>query len=505
MYYFLNINIGKSLTGIEHSALARLRLFKEIDLNPIIITTAYNPQLSLNISNLKENHKNFLNLYDYFQEIEIFNKPYKLEDFKKTNPDYILKKTANPYDYKVFYKGEYILYLHCFENEEYNISYINYFDLNRKKIKREIFDIRGFKSSEIILDKKQNKICEKFFNTNNEVCIEKYYDKVDNEKNICTSIILYRKNSLYASFSNEESFIAYWLDLLYEKNQECYFFIDKNKIFAPILLKMKNKPVLISIFHSVHTRNPQDILVGDFNSNYRNILNNPTIFKTIIVSTQQQKNDLVLRFGDIFSINVIPPSYAKKRKRISIIERNKNRIISVGRYYVEKRLDHMIKAISIVKNNIPNVQLDLYGFGDARDNYKTEKELRNLIQELKLEDNVFLRGYSTDILREIETSTISLITSSIEGFCIAILDSLSCGTPVISYDIKYGPSDLIKNDINGYLIKDSDINSLAQKIESLLTDPDQYQYLSQEAYNSINYYSDIEVKNLWKNFIRSFK
>lgn len=505
MYYFLNINIGKSLTGIEHSALARLRLFKEIDLNPIIITTAYNPQLSLNISNLKENHKNFLNLYDYFQEIEIFNKPYKLEDFKKTNPDYIFEKTANPYDYKVFYKGEYILYLHCFENEEYNISYINYFDLNRKKIKREIFDIRGFKSSEIILDKKQNKICEKFFNTNNEVCIEKYYDKVDNEKNICTSIILYRKNSLYASFSNEESFIAYWLDLLYEKNQECYFFIDKNKIFAPILLKMKKKPVLISIFHNVHTRNPQDILEGDFNSNYKNILNNPTVFKNIIVSTQQQKNDLVLRFGDIFSINVIPPSYAKKRKRISIIERNKNRIISVGRYYVEKRLDHMIKAISIVKNNIPNVQLDLYGFGDARDNYKTEKELRNLIQELKLESNVFLRGYSTDILREIETSTISLITSSIEGFCIAILDSLSCGTPVISYDIKYGPSDLIKNDINGYLIKDSDINSLAQNIESLLTDPDQYQYLSQEAYNSTNSYSNTEVKNLWKKVIWSFK
>lgn len=268
---------------------------------------------------------------------------------------------------------------------------------------------------------------------------------------------------------------------------------------------MKKKPVLISIFHSVHTRNPQDILEGDFNSNYKNILNNPTVFKNIIVSTQQQKNDLVLRFGDIFSINVIPPSYAKKRKRISIIERNKNRIISVGRYYVEKRLDHMIKAISIVKNNIPNVQLDLYGFGDARDNYKTEKELRNLIQELKLESNVFLRGYSTDILREIETSTISLITSSIEGFCIAILDSLSCGTPVISYDIKYGPSDLIKNDINGYLIKDSDINSLAQNIESLLTDPDQYQYLSQEAYNSTNSYSNTEVKNLWKKVIWSFK
>lgn len=182
MHYFLNINIGKSLTGIEHSALARLRLFKEIDLNPIIITTAYNPQLSLNISNLKENHENFLNLYDYFQEIEIFNKPYKLEDFKKTNPEYILEKTANPYDYKVFHKGKYILYLHCFENKEYNISYINYFDLNRKKIKREIFDIRGFKSSEIILDKMQNKICEKFFNTNHEVCIEKYYNKVDNKK-----------------------------------------------------------------------------------------------------------------------------------------------------------------------------------------------------------------------------------------------------------------------------------------------------------------------------------
>lgn len=39
-----------------------------------------------------------------------------------------------------------------------------------------------------------------------------------------------------------------------------------------------------------------------------------------------------------------------------------------------------------------------------------------------------------------------------EGFSLALLESLAHGVPVISYDIKYGPSELITSDFNGYLI-----------------------------------------------------
>ena len=54
--------------------------------------------------------------------------------------------------------------------------------------------------------------------------------------------------------------------------------------------------------------------------------------------------------------------------------------------------------------------------------------------------------------QEYSDAYLSLITSNMEGFSLALLESLAHGVPVISYDIKYGPNELITPDFNGYLI-----------------------------------------------------
>ena len=52
-----------------------------------------------------------------------------------------------------------------------------------------------------------------------------------------------------------------------------------------------------------------------------------------------------------------------------------------------------------------------------------------------------------------------------EGFSLSLLESLSHGVPVISYDIKYGPAEMINNGENGYLIQKDDENALYEKSE----------------------------------------
>lgn len=51
-----------------------------------------------------------------------------------------------------------------------------------------------------------------------------------------------------------------------------------------------------------------------------------------------------------------------------------------------------------------------------------------------------------------------------EGFSLALLESLAHGVPVISYDIKYGPNELITSDFNGYLITKNDEDALFDKV-----------------------------------------
>lgn len=113
-------------------------------------------------------------------------------------------------------------------------------------------------------------------------------------------------------------------------------------------------------------------------------------------------------------------------------------MISVARYSPEKQLHHQIKLINSLKSDFPDIQLHLYGFGIEKEN------LINLIAQYKLENNVFLRGFIPDLSQEYNNAYLSIVTSNMEGFSLALLEGQSFGVPTISYDIKYGPNELVK-------------------------------------------------------------
>ncbi len=73
-------------------------------------------------------------------------------------------------------------------------------------------------------------------------------------------------------------------------------------------------------------------------------------------------------------------------------------------------------------------------------------------------------SFKTHINEEIAKAELMLSTSKMEGFGLAILESLSVGTPVISYDIDYGPSEPIQDGFNGYLVPKGDINQMVERL-----------------------------------------
>ncbi|MBO8517873.1 glycosyltransferase, partial [Staphylococcus aureus] len=77
---------------------------------------------------------------------------------------------------------------------------------------------------------------------------------------------------------------------------------------------------------------------------------------------------------------------------------------------------------------------------------------RQLVEDYHLSEHVKFHGFKTHINEEIAKAELMLSTSKMEGFSLALLESLAHGVPVISYDIKYGPNELITPDFNGYLI-----------------------------------------------------
>ncbi len=90
-----------------------------------------------------------------------------------------------------------------------------------------------------------------------------------------------------------------------------------------------------------------------------------------------------------------------------------------------------------------------------------------------------------------------LLTSHYEGLPMVLLEAMGCGLPIISFDCKCGPSDIIENDINGKLVPNDNITLFAEAVIELICDNTKRDNISKNAYiKSSNYLQD-KIMNQW--------
>ena len=148
----------------------------------------------------------------------------------------------------------------------------------------------------------------------------------------------------------------------------------------------------------------------------------------------------------------------------------------------------------LLKTN-SKLELHIYGDGGEKNN------IVNKINELGLTNNIYLNGYVEDISKVYNEAVFSLLTSRCEGFSLAVLESLSHGVPAASYDIPYGPSSMIKNSENGILVEHGEYKLMAQKISQIIGSPEKLKNMSENAYNSVDRYKEIEVAKIWESIL----
>ena len=81
------------------------------------------------------------------------------------------------------------------------------------------------------------------------------------------------------------------------------------------------------------------------------------------------------------------------------------------------------------------------------------------------------------------------------------MESMANKTPVVSYNIRYGPSDMIEDGINGFLIEKNDIEALSERIIQMLKHPEKTQQMGSEAGRTIQTKFSKEIyQKLWFSF-----
>lgn len=149
----------------------------------------------------------------------------------------------------------------------------------------------------------------------------------------------------------------------------------------------------------------------------------------------------------------LPEPYEGKREK---------RIVNVGRLVPQKNQKMFIDAFCEFYKAHPDYIAEIYGEGPL------EKELSDHIQAGGMEQAVFLRGFSKDVLTEIASASMFVMASDYEGMSNALIEAVGMGVPSISTDHPIGGARLtIEDGVSGFLVPVGDTRTLAKKMAEL--------------------------------------
>lgn len=168
-------------------------------------------------------------------------------------------------------------------------------------------------------------------------------------------------------------------------------------------------------------------------------------------------------------------------------------VIMVGRYNDAKGYDYLIPAWEIVHLRHPDWALNVYGSGELRD------QVKEWIRERHLETTIIMHNPVDNIMEKYKDSSICVLSSRYEGFSLVILEAMSCGVPVVSFDCPYGPRNIIKNGEDGILIEPLNYQALAEGICQLIENKSLRMQLGANARENVLRFSQDSIMEQWED------
>ena len=168
-------------------------------------------------------------------------------------------------------------------------------------------------------------------------------------------------------------------------------------------------------------------------------------------------------------------------------------IITAGRLIRSKQIDHAIMAFS--KLNAPSWKLFIIGEGPEK-NY-----LKSLVKKFDIESSVYFIGNVKNIQSYFKKSEIFIFSSAHEGFPNVLLEAMATPLACVSYNCEFGPSELIINEKNGYLIENGNIKELKEKLQTLVDSSYIRKKFSNNASNLRGLYNASEIGEKVENLL----
>ena len=197
-------------------------------------------------------------------------------------------------------------------------------------------------------------------------------------------------------------------------------------------------------------------------------------------------------------LNPCPPA----RPEDGAADPDPNMLLWVGRISPEKQPAEAVRILHEVRKQIPGVRLKIVGGTDPACR-PCEDQLKAVISGLSLEDAVSLEGYQTDVTPYYREAALLLLTSSHEGFCLAVAEAKTCGLPCVSYELPY--LCFAENPRGFFTAPQGDAAAAAKQVVRLLQDPALLTKARRDALDSAEDFSEDRLTGGWLQIFRQLE
>ena len=173
---------------------------------------------------------------------------------------------------------------------------------------------------------------------------------------------------------------------------------------------------------------------------------------------------------------------------------NSKLVLAVGRYTYQKGFDILIEIWNEVKTYpiAKDWKLRIVGNGEDREKLIAQAKSLDLLSSIE-----FCTAQK-DISNYYITSSIYVMTSRYEGLPMVLLEALSYGLPIVSYDCLTGPREIVSDNINGYIIPVDQKDFFIKKLIRLFESKDDRLDMQKKAIELSYQYSIDGAFNLWQ-------